>query len=147
MEQLLFQLSEFGQIAWQVFWLPVIIWTPFALAAWIILRAVPHLHPIIHYQARLALMISLPVGLSLLYLYPMGQAIPANFEIVVFAYDVNQTITTPVSQSAESFFLNLQSSIGFITLISILGAVIGFIYRLRPLPRRSYSRSAGGAAG
>ncbi|MFU8862046.1 MAG: TonB family protein [Cyclonatronaceae bacterium] len=67
METLLIDLSAIGKTVLQSIWVPVAVWTLLAGIATLVLRWLDGIHAAYHYQARLALILSLPAG-TLFYL-------------------------------------------------------------------------------
>ena len=58
-------LEMLGQDALGMFWLPLLAWTTVALAAMGLLRVWGSAHALVHYTARAALLLALPLGLVL----------------------------------------------------------------------------------
>ncbi len=121
-------LQTLGQSALGTLWLPLMAWTVVAMVLLGVLRVWRSAHTYVHYAARAALMLALPLGLilatatdfSLLSLLPSPAVeAPGNVVFVLPPLDLS-----PASASAPVFHWNWYHGLGLLTLLAGLLAVV-----------------------
>jgi TonB family protein len=127
MENLLAFFYEFGSVSWVNFWMPLGIWTLIAAFFMVLLRAVTA-HPTLHYYMRIALLLSLPIGIiimNLTWLTPQIEPLSVFYPIVVLYTDVASIAVIPAS---ESFTLSAMPWVGGLNFLLL---IVGFVAILR----------------
>ncbi len=97
MMTLLDVLDRLGQATWQPVWVPVLVWTVFALPLWVFLKRAARLHPNAEYRLSQVLLATLPGGLIAVALF---NVIPAASAVVPLP-EVSVTVS-PAVEAVET---------------------------------------------
>ncbi|MCH8494771.1 MAG: TonB family protein [Balneolales bacterium] len=125
-------IEQMGIASWTTFWIPIMIWSFFAVLAALFLRALK-LHPTANYYSRVAVLFSLPIGIIALNLMPVPAVITHEnliYPLVVTIYEVSslpelvvgaENQQTEMSQSYSGmFWLGLVNILGLMVTLSLL---------------------------
>lgn len=148
MESIIIYLSEQFETSVELFWFPVTIWSVVVLVLWAALRNMNNLHPQIHYHMRLAMLISLPVGLlvsGVLHLTGVflssGAEEVASLKVFVVMSPVEITMSAAEPERVLSTLQLLYAFLSIVIILGIAGLTARFLYRYFILSRmkRAYS--------
>lgn len=120
-------IHDFGATSWMVFWIPVLVWSAFAIIATILLKSV-NIHPSRGYYLRFALLLALPVGLLFYNLMPTSALISSNtaiYVIIVNAYDLATVPVDPEFAGQSQF--QAMHLLGLVSVLMGLLALIGLL--------------------
>jgi len=128
MVRILHELSQIGSTSLHFFWLPLFIWTLFSFLIVISLRKFEKLHPAYHYNIRIALIMSLPIGfiswsLFAHFLTPskvVDQVLPQHLFVLLNPVTVGQKSLD--TSTIHLFDPELWLGIGF-TFIALMGLI------------------------
>lgn len=118
--------AHLGRVTWALVWVPVLIWTVFAVPVWAILRQTSRVHPYAEYRIWQVVLVTLPVGLLGAWILPpfgSSSAISAGSEwSVIVAPAVEPMIR---SSSSSGLALTWMHAVGAVTIGAGTASLIG----------------------
>lgn len=127
-------IEQIGVVSWTTFWVPLMIWSFFAVLAALFLRALK-LHPTANYYSRVAVLFSLPIGIIALNLIPAPAVITHEnliYPLVVTIYEVSSLPELVVgAESQQTELSQSYSGMFWLGLVNILGLMVTLLLLLR----------------
>ncbi len=117
-------LKTFGEVTFEYLWFPLLIWTIIAIPIAIFLRQSDFIPPVYQYHSRVALMLSLPVGIAGYYLTGVIEQLSTSSEVAAKFIVVENPITVTATASEPTIsFTDPMLWIGIVGSVALAGTL------------------------